>query len=125
MRDLGALGHDLHRLQLHRGLNSPHGVPGRESGQLGNRKEHGRIFQRLEAMAVIGHDQQVTASGIPRLASCCESYPPMQDQSRGLARILVLGEASAGDHADHCLPQHFFMTAEDSVCGMSTTRSCG
>ena len=37
----------------------------------------------------------------------------------------MLGKASAGNHADHCLPQHFLMTAKDSVCGMSTARSCG
>src|SRR5215218_5268811 len=46
------------------------------------------------------------------------------DQRRRLARILVLGKASAHDHADHSLPQHLLMTAVDGVRGVPTTRSC-
>jgi hypothetical protein len=49
----------------------------------------------------------------------------MQDQRSRLARVLVLGQASPGNHADHCLPQHLLVTAVDSVGGVSTTRGCG
>src|SRR5215212_11625064 len=96
-----------------------------ESGQLGYRQEYGGIFQRLKAVAVIGHDQHVAASGIPGHAPCRESYATMQDQHRRLARILVLGKLSARDHADEGLAHHLLMTAKDSVRGMSTTRGSG
>jgi len=49
----------------------------------------------------------------------------VQDQHRRLARILVLGKASARDHADDCLAQHLLMTAEDGVSSVSTTRGYG
>src|SRR5215213_10846089 len=105
------------------GLPASPGVA--ESGQLGYRQEHGGIFQRLKAVAVIGHDQHVAASGIPGHAPCRESYATMQDQHRRLARILVLGKLSARDHADEGLAHHLLMTAKDSVRGMSTTRAGG
>ena len=37
-----------------------------KSGLLGHGQKHGGIFQRLETVAVVGHDQQVTPSGLPR-----------------------------------------------------------
>ena len=49
----------------------------------------------------------------------------MQDQHRCLTRILVLGKACAGDHADHRLAQHLLVTAIHGVGGVLTTRRCG
>jgi uronate dehydrogenase len=49
----GATGHDFHRSQLRRELSSQRGSS-RKSGQLRHSQQHRGIFQRLEAMAVIG-----------------------------------------------------------------------
>jgi hypothetical protein len=39
------------------------------SGELGYGQQEGAIFQRLDAVAAIGHDEQVPLVGVPRLVS--------------------------------------------------------
>ena len=56
---------------------------------------------------------------MPRLPDASGLQPPVQDQRRRLTRILVLGKPSACDHSDEGLAHHLFMTAKDSVRGVS------
>jgi hypothetical protein len=87
---------------------------------LGHGEQDGAVLHCFQAVAAVGHNEEVPSVALPRNVGSCQPHVAVENKNGRLPWIVVLGKPSSSDHADDRLTQHLLMTAEHCICGVAT-----